>query len=384
MTTCRFRRTLVLAITASLAFTGCTTGGGSNSSSGGGSNGGPGSSNGGGGGSSGANGSTSLPDGTLLYVRAETADSEVLVARSLADGSERIVTDLRGDGSDGWEIWGYSVSPDRTRLAIASLYGPTKADTDTGLATRNIWTLAADGSDMKRLTPTFPNTGRGRSAFTIEVSHPVFDSDGSSIIYDFGNYWYEGTTLEGGSLPWAVATSGDALPTSFPSVTNCSVIRPSRNPATGELLFLHSVCTTREDEGLFLYPPGGGTRPKKLVGYSYGAGGVAPSVETTSWIADGSGFVFVGSTTVDRGEGNEETAVCLFLYDMANGTVSPLVVPPSGAVVRNAAISPDATSIVYCLRAADESENLHLIDLTASTPTDTAITTDGKSCHPGF
>lgn len=58
--------------------------------------------------------------------------------------------------------------------------------------------------------------------------------------------------------------------------------------------------------------------------------------------------------------------------------------PPQGSVVRNAAIAPDAMSIVDCLREGDANDNLHLIDLTKSTPTDTAITTDGKSCNPGF
>jgi hypothetical protein len=37
--------------------------------------------------------------------------------------------------------------------------------------------------------------------------------------------------------------------------------------------------------------------------------------------------------------------------------------------------------VVYCLGEGDAS-NLHLIDLTKNPATDTAITTDGKSCHP--
>src|SRR6185295_10736506 len=114
---------------------------------------------------------------------------DVLVAYDLRSGDERVVTDLTGDGSDGWEIWGASISPDRKRIAIASLYGPTKADTDTKLATRRIWTLATDGSDFERVTPVFENTGGGRRLFTIEVDRPAFTQDGSEIIYNFGNYW---------------------------------------------------------------------------------------------------------------------------------------------------------------------------------------------------
>ena len=324
-----------------------------------------------------------LPPGTLLYVRSETPDSDVLVARDLASGAERTVTDLRGDGSKGWEISGYALSPDRSRIVLASIYGPTKADNDTKLATRRLWSLAVDGTDFVRLTPVFENTGNGRKLFTIEVQDPAFSADGNQVIYSFGNYWYEGTTLSGGSLPWQVPAAGGALPSPFPTNQGCSVLNPSTNPVTGEVLFRHSVCISSADEGLFLYPAGGGTKPKKLVGQTYGAGGVDPSLETASWVADGSGFVFVGTTEVSR-NGTTEAVRSLFLYDMAKGGVSPLVVPPPNNYVWNAAIAPDASSIVYCLKQGDDRYDLHLIDLTATKATDVAITNDGKSCSPRF
>jgi hypothetical protein len=323
-----------------------------------------------------------LPPGTLLYVRSETADSDVLVARDLASGTERTITDLRGDGSKGWEIRGYALAPDRTRIVLASLYGPTKADNDTKLATRRLWSLAVDGSDFVRLTPVFENTGNGRKLFTIEVNDPTFSKDGSQVIYSFGNYWYEGTTLSGGAAPWQVPAKGGALPALFPANPGCSVLNPSPNPATGEILFRHSVCVRSADEGLFLYPSDGGA-PKKLVGQTYGAGGVDPSLETASWVSDGSGFVFVGTTDVTR-NGKTETVRSLFLYDMGKSSVTPLVIPPENSYVQNAAISPDASAIVYCLRQGDDRYDLHLVDLTARKATDVAITTDGKSCHPRF
>lgn len=324
-----------------------------------------------------------LAPGTLLYVRSETADSDLLVARDLASGTERTITDLRGDGSKGWEIRGYSLSPDRTRIVLASLYGPTKADNDTKLATRRLWSLAVDGTDFVRLTPVFENTGNGRKLFTIEVEDPAFSADGNQVIYSFGNYWYEGTTLSGGALPWRVPAAGGSLPSPFPSNQGCSVLNPSTNPATGEVLFRHSVCISSADEGLFLYPAEGGSKPKKLVGQTYGPGGVDPSLETASWVADGSGFVFVGTTEVSR-NGTTEAVRSLFLYDMAKGSVSPLVVPPPNNYVWNATIAPDASSIVYCLKQGDDRYDLHLIDLTATKATDVAITTDGKSCQPRF
>ena len=163
-----------------------------------------------------------LPEGTLLYQRFRRADNrrdDSLIARDLATGDERVVTDLTGDGSDGWDIWGYSLSPDRRRIALASLYGPTAEDNETGLATRRIWTLAIDGTDFRRLTPTFPNDSNGRSSYTHEIGNPEWSADGSFVVFSWGSYWYEGTTLKGGSFPWTVSTAGDAPPSSFPTPT---------------------------------------------------------------------------------------------------------------------------------------------------------------------
>lgn len=322
-----------------------------------------------------------LPATTFLYVYSETADSDVLMAWDYSTGEQRVVTDLRGDGSEGWEIWGHTISPDRRRIALASLYDPTQADIDTQLATRRIHTIAPDGSDFQRLTPVFENTGAGRKNFSISVEDPAFTADGSSVIYDFGNWWYEGTTLEGGSLPWSVATSG-ALPELFPTVTSCTVVSPSVNPATGDVLFVHSVCVSSADEGIFLYPREGSTEPTKLVARSYGAGGVDPTLEKASWLADGSGFLFVGVIEVMRG--NEvDTASSLLSFDMTSGEVSVLVIPEPDTDIRNAAVAPDGAGIVYCL-AHDDVLDLHAIDLTVDPPEDAAITNDGKSCQPGF
>lgn len=322
-----------------------------------------------------------LPDGTLLYLRHETKDHDLLVARDLASGEERVVTDLTGDGSSGWEIWGYALSPDRRRIAIASLYGPTKEDTATGLATRAIWTLATDGTDFRRLTPTFPNDAQGRKGFNYSVGGPMWTADGARVLYDFGSYWYEGTTLAGGSVPWIVSASGDAPPESFPTPFGCSVLRPARNPATGEFLLIHSVCVPGQGDGngLYLYPADGGTKPKKLLASSRATGGIDVFLEKASWLADGSGFLFIGGTA------DTDWSPSLLAYDMKAGTVSSLVVPPQGSTVYGAAISPDASKIVYCVRNdANATEDLHLLDLGGASPTDTAITTDGKSCDPSF
>jgi hypothetical protein len=333
------------------------------------------------GGAPGGASANALPDSTFLYVYSETPDSDLLVAWDYKTGEQRVITDLRDDDSDGWEIWGHSISPDRRRIALAALYGPTKADNDTQLATRRVWTFATDGTDAQRLTPVFPNDGQGRTGFNLSVQDPVFTGDGRAVIYDFGTWWYEGTTLEGGSLPWLVSTSGD-LPELFPTVTSCSVIDPSVNPATGDVLFVHSVCVNAEDEGIFLYPSAGGSEPLKLVDRGYGPGTVDPSLEKASWLADGSGFVFVGNIEITRGA-ETDTASSLLAYDMNSGEVGVLVIPEPDTSVRNAAVAPDGAGIVYCL-AQDDVYDLHVVDLTVDPPEDVAITNDGKSCSPGF
>jgi hypothetical protein len=333
-------------------------------------------------GGAGAPTADALPAGTFLYVYSQTADSDWLVARDFETGEERVVTDLRGDGSEGWEIWGHSISPDRRRIALASLYAPTDADVATGLSTRRIFTLATDGSDFQRLTPVFPNTGEGRTGFNISIEDPAFSADGSAIIYDMGNWWYEGTTLEGGSAPWYVATTGDELPALFPTSASCTIVAPSVNPATGDILLVHSVCLSSDDEGLFLYPIAGGA-PAKLVDRGYGAGAVDPALEKASWLGDGSGFVFVGSIEVDRGDNVTETARSLLLFDMTSGDITALVIPDPDTHVRNGAISPEGTSIVYCLDH-EGGLDLHAIDLTLDPLVDSPLTNDGKSCAPGF
>lgn len=320
-----------------------------------------------------------LPEGTLLYLRAETKDNDLLVARDLASGNERVVTDLKGDGSSGWDIWGYSLSPDRRRIAIASLYGPTKEDNATGLATRAIWTLATDGTDFHRLTPTFPNRSGGRSQYSLEVSDPMWTADGANVIFNFGEYWWEGTNLKGGTFPWVVSAAG-GVPSELPTSTACTVLQPSRNPATGDMLFIHSVCIPGSGtSGLYLYPEGGSENPKQLLASSRTSGGVDVFLETPSWIADGSGFLFLGST--------EQTnwTPGVLLYDMAKGTATTLVAPPANGIIDSVTISSDGSTLVYATRNNDTgAHDLHRIDLTLSKPTDTAITTDGKSRRPWF
>ncbi|MBX3206542.1 MAG: hypothetical protein KF764_15815 [Labilithrix sp.] len=357
----------------------CTPTASSESSSSGGdgaSSGSPGGASSSSGGSSGASGGPELPAGTLLYVRAETKDHDILVARDLESGDERVVTDLTGDGSSGWNLDSYALSADRRRIAIASLYGPTKDDTATGLATRAIWSLATDGTDFRRLTPTFANKSGGRSSYQIDVGKPMWTADGSSVVYGFGEYWMEGSSLKGGSFPWVVSAAGGGTPAGIPTSTACTVIYPSRNPKTGDMLYIHNVCIPGQGErGLYLYPEAGSKSPQKLLDSS--ASGIDIYHASPSWLADGSGFLFIGSSA----ETNQDLAI--FAYDASAGTATIVATSPADTYVRGVAISPDATKIVYCLET-DSKRDLHLLDISKAPATDKAITSDRTSCHPSF
>jgi hypothetical protein len=159
-------------------------------------------------------------------------------------------------------------------------------------------------------------------------------------------------------------------------------VSPSFNPATGDVVLIHSVCVNSSDVGIFSYPKAGGA-PTQLVAQAYGVGFVRPSLEAVSWIVDGSGFIFPGLTDV-QANSTTNTVRALFAYSVAKNAFSAIVLPQAGESVAYAAISKDAQTIVYCVRHADSTKDLRLVDLTATPATDTPLTTDGKSCSPKF
>jgi Tol biopolymer transport system component len=312
-----------------------------------------------------------LPASTFLYVSKLSADQDVLMAFDRPSGQSRVVTDLRGDGSNGWSIAGVSLSPDRTRIAVATLYGPTKADVDTKLATRSIWTFATDGSDFRRLTPVFPNTGAGKSKFAIEVGDPSFSKDGTSVFYAYGEYWYEGTTLEGASAIWNIAAAGGGTPALIQAPSPCSLVAPSVDPSSGNVAVIHSVCIPDQGQknGIYLHSADGSGVPQLLVAST---NEMDIALVPPRWIASGQGFSFIAAGTT-RG---------LYAFDMTEQKATPLVIPQEADTrVIDAAPAPDLNAIVYCLQKG-EATNLHLIDLTTDPASDTEITNDGKSCHP--
>jgi Tol biopolymer transport system component len=150
---------------------------------------------------------------------------------------------------------------------------------------------------------------------------------------------------------------------------------------TGDLLFLDEICIPGQGEGdgLYLYPAGGSTSPKKLVASAHVDGKADVFLAKAAWFPDGSGFLFIGGVT------ETDWRPSLLAYDMKADKVSVVVAAPEGSGVHSVAIAPDESKIVYCVQQDQGgAEDLHLIDLTAASPTDSAITTDGVSCDPSF
>jgi hypothetical protein len=169
---------------------------------------------------------------------------------------------------------------------------------------------------------------------------------GPDVIYNYGEYWYEGTTLKGGSDLWVVPAAGGALPSYPPSPVSCTRVDASVDPKTGKVAVIHSVCAGSQ-AGLYLYAPDGSGTPEALI---VDSNALNMSLQTPSWLGDGSGFVFIGTTEITVA-GSTRAARGLFSFDMETRKPSPLVVPEDAdTFVFDATIAPDGRGIVYCLQ----------------------------------
>lgn len=300
---------------------------------------------------------------TFAYVRHVGNDHDELVAHDLATGAERTITDLR-EGETFSSVAGFSISPDRRSIAVATSYGAEAADLFA--VARRVFKLGVDGQNFVRLTPPFKNNGGGSASYFIDVRDPVFSKDGGTVHYTFG----ESNRGFGGTRTWSVSAAGGSLPTLIDSSFACSDIgQASVAPDDGTLMLDHSTCQNDDDEGLFAYPAGGA--PVKVLGFGGGN-----SVTPVGWAPDGSGFLVAVSDVNSVGS--------LHLYDAATQVATPIVQGTRDvAFVRGAAMMADG-KIVYCVRNGAGATDLHLIDTTVTPATDTPLTTDGKSCDPRY
>lgn len=299
---------------------------------------------------------------TFAYVRRVANDHDELVAHDLATGSERTITDLR-EGETYSSVAGFSISPDRRSIAVATSYGAEAADLFA--VARRVFKLGVDGKGFVRLTPPFKNNGGGSPSYFIDVRDPVFSKDGATVFYTFG----ESNRGFGGTRTWSVSAAGGSLPALVESSFACSDIGQASVGANGGLVLVHSTCQNAADEGFFAYPATGA--PAKVFGPEN-----ATVVSPVSWAPDGSGFL-VALRNVN-GVGS------LHFFDGETGTAPMLVQGTRNvAYVRSATMLADG-KIVYCVQSGTGATDLRLLDGTVTPPTDTALTTDGKSCDPRY
>ncbi len=305
---------------------------------------------------------------TFVFERKVGDGNDHVVAMDYVSGEERIITTLAEGTVAGWNVDGISVSPDRTRLVLASRYGATAADVATGLATNILWDIDVNGGDFRRLTPVFESTQPGNTSWRIDVRDPEFSPDGQFIVFDYGEGDFEG----GYVAPWVVAADGNSLPFLLETDFDCSVNNNATfNPVTGDLLLAHVVCLPEEDGGYYLYPEAGGA-PDYLINED----GWSLSSEPPSFSSDGSVFLFTATTY-------EDNIQSLYAYVLGNREVLPIVSGTEDIDIVNASFAPDNEHIVYCVRQGDLYD-LRVLDLGADPPTDVALTDDGVSCDPVF
>ncbi len=309
-----------------------------------------------------------MPPTTFVFERRIAGGHDHLVAMDFVSGEQRVITTLAEGSVGGWNIDGATVSPDRTRIVIASLYGPTAADNATGLATNRLWSLDTEGGDFRRLTPVFPNTHAGQTGWRIDVRDPAYSPNGQFIAFDYG----EGDLQGGYVAPWVTAADGSSLPSLINTNLDCSVNNNAAfNPVTGDLLLEHVVCIGGAKGGFYLYPSGGGA-PDYLVNEE----GLSLSSEPPAFSADGSVFVYAGRTYSDNIQS-------LYAYIMGERRVVLLVPGSVGKDIVSASFAPDNQHMVYCVKEGD-AYNLRLLDFSVDPSTDSALTDDGVSCDAVF
>lgn len=303
-----------------------------------------------------------LPPTTFLYRKAITNDVHHLIAYDIATGAERTVTDLRGDGSEGWEIAGFAVSPDRTKIAIASLYGPTSQDNLYGNSARRIWTLNTDGTGFLRLTPVFKTLGK-----RVDVRTPTFSADGKTVYYGYGEASANGS---GVTRTWSVAADGSSLPDLLDIPASCSTGSvPSVDPATGKVMIIQETCASSTDEGFFFF-----TADNQATEPVLAFGDLDTRFDQARWTPDGSLFVFAA---------RQSNVASLYAYVPAQKKLAIIVQGTDALAVEAGAVSPDGNYVVYCATEGGGT-NIHVLDLTKEPAVDTPVTKDGISCHPAF
>jgi Tol biopolymer transport system component len=350
-----------------------------------------------------------LPITTFVYLKVThsgVSETDELWGYDVATKQAALITNLPSSGTGGEVgIAGHSISPDRKSIAFAAYFRPDAADLATGLATAAIWTVAVDGTNFQRRSPTQPDSGGSGNActidascgdsdyvcasalcrlrgFNIDVRDPAWAPDGSAIMFNIGDYWTKGDgTLGGGTVPWIALLAG-GLPTAAIASPPCAQVSDvAYDPRGGAFLAINSVCVAGSDEGLWSYPLAGGA-PTQIAGSSLDS--VDVSLAPPSWTPDGAGFVFAGAAKTMIG-GSTVQASDGLVYLTQGSTLGILASPPSADVyVDDITVSADGNYYAYTQRDSSDAMNIYVIDISSGSAVTTQVTSDGVSKAPRF
>lgn len=306
---------------------------------------------------------------TFLFAQRH-GDNEWLVAMDYVTKEQRVISTLAEGTVEGWNLDGIAISPDRTRIAFASRFGATAEDVATNSSYNRIHVMNTNGEGLVRLTPVYEHASSTRY---VDVREPVFNLDGTRVIYDHGE---SDTGTSGYVSIWSVAADGSELPSSLdlPKNNACAVNNDGLlNPKTGDLLVEHSVCIGAEPSGYFSYPSAGG-EPVQL----FDDDGATLTGGRPVFSSDGAAILFVA-----RPHATQVTSI--YLLAVATKQVGALIEGSADIDVLNPALSPDDSHLIYCRHdRTSGAHDLHVVDLTTDPIQDTPLTTDGVSCEPVF
>ncbi len=342
-----------------------------------------------------------LSEDTFVFVF-DGAGAAELHAFDLATSSRRAIFTV--DDGSAWSVRDVALSPARDTIAFASHYGydAMAYPLEDGLPTEAIWAVDVDGTDVRRLMAPLKDD-RGtvecthdstceplgmvcdgavsrcrESARTREVGELAWSPAGDALWFVHADHFWQGTSLRGGTTLGRVAATGGA-PELFAANGGCAqVTAPAPHPTDGSLLAVRSVCTSGGARVVRFdaMPPQQGTELFSEADLEFWV-----DLSDMEWTRDGRGFVFGAYG------GSFESDAIVFL-EAATGTLYLAFEAASGQWIEGQDLAPDGKRMVVCVgeRGADDEarRDLYLVDLTATTPTATPLTTDGKSCAPSW
>ena len=314
----------------------------------------------------------------------------------------RLVTDL----DNKTKTPSVSLSPDRKWIAFRASLRPNAEDLKQGITIPAYWVVSVDGKQLRRVTETIPNsnntnatcqsdvecattgycnTALGRCSlrnYSIGLGRPAWSADGKTLWGVLSTHWSEGTRLTGGSSLFDVPVSGGIINIHTNTSGCAQVTHISTHPTQNKLVSVHSVCTSGKP-GLHMYD-----LPPKQSTQVFSNPNISAELNTTAWLPDGSGVLFVTSTTWDLdNDGKADTSgIGIAGYDLNTKQFSAILPPlKTGTFYSNFTVAPDAKRLLVCIYdSTNNRSDIYVLDTTNQAEPFKALIEDGKSCDPSW